>query len=227
MARTIDRRAHAIRRETFVDAGLRLIQLKGYESMSVQDVLDSVDASRGAFYHYFDSKAALLEAVVDRVRVEALSSVAPVLADPDLSAVQKLEGMFGGIARWKMERRELLLSLLQVWMSDDNAIVREKLRGDIVRHVAPSLALIVRQGLEEGTFSATPADEVARVIVALLQSANEAALEMFLARQADRISFEAVERTFASFNDAFERILGAPQGSITFINPAVIREWYS
>jgi AcrR family transcriptional regulator len=66
MARTLDPAAHALRRDAFVDAAQRLIQAKGYEQMSLQDVVDELDASRGAFYHYFDSKVALLEAVVRR-----------------------------------------------------------------------------------------------------------------------------------------------------------------
>ena len=67
MARTLNPAAHAVRRDAFVDAAQRLIQAKGYEEMSIQDVLDELGASRGAFYHYFDSKAALLEAVVERM----------------------------------------------------------------------------------------------------------------------------------------------------------------
>ena len=73
MARTVDTEAHAVRREAFVDAALRLMQAKGYEQMSVQDVLDELGASRGAFYHYFDSKTALLEAAVTRVVDAALA----------------------------------------------------------------------------------------------------------------------------------------------------------
>ncbi len=83
MARTLNTEAHAIRREAFVDAAQRLIQAKGYDQMSIQDVLDELGASRGAFYHYFDSKTALLEAVVDRIVDAALASVAPLIDDPD------------------------------------------------------------------------------------------------------------------------------------------------
>ena len=46
MARTVDAAAHAVRRETFVDAAQRLMQAKGYEQMSIQDVLDEVGASQ-------------------------------------------------------------------------------------------------------------------------------------------------------------------------------------
>jgi AcrR family transcriptional regulator len=53
---------HRQRRDTFLDAAQRLVQTKGYERMTVQDVLDDVGTSKGAFYHYSDSKQALLEA---------------------------------------------------------------------------------------------------------------------------------------------------------------------
>jgi len=99
MARTVNPAAHALRRDAFVDAAQRLIQKKGYEQMSIGDVLDELDTSRGAFYHYFDSKVALLEAVAERMVEVATAEMAPVADDPDRSALQKLDGVFGGLAR--------------------------------------------------------------------------------------------------------------------------------
>ena len=49
MARTLDPVAHAVRRDAFLDAAEALIRAKGYDEMSIQDVLDAVGASRGAF----------------------------------------------------------------------------------------------------------------------------------------------------------------------------------
>jgi len=37
----------------------------GFEQMSVQDILDELKISKGAFYHYFDSKLALLDGLVN------------------------------------------------------------------------------------------------------------------------------------------------------------------
>ena len=67
---------YAVRRDAFVDVAQRLIQAKGYQQMSIQDVLDELDASRGAFYHYFGSKADLLEAVVERLTEAAMAAPA-------------------------------------------------------------------------------------------------------------------------------------------------------
>ena len=89
MARTLNPAAHALRRDAFVDAAQRLMQAKGYEEMTIQDVLDDLDTSRGAFYHYFDSKAALLDAVVERMVDDATAALVPVIDAPGLSATMR------------------------------------------------------------------------------------------------------------------------------------------
>jgi AcrR family transcriptional regulator len=226
MARTRNATVHAVRRDAFVDAAQRLIQAKGYEGMSIQDVLDELDASRGAFYHYFGSKADLLEAVVERLTDAATDAVRPMIDDPDLSALEKLDGLFAGIARWKGERTDLLRAVLDTWLADDNAIVREKFRRGIVLRLTPLLGRIVAQGRSEGWPAFGEPDHVARVLVTLIQGANEAATELYFARQADAIGYADVEPRLAVYWQAMERMLGLPGGSFTEIDRATLRQWY-
>jgi AcrR family transcriptional regulator len=226
LPRTVNAEARAIRREAFVEVALRLIQAKGYEQMSVQDVLDELDASRGAFYHYFESKMALLEAAVDHIVAAALEAVSPIVADPALSAPQKLERLFSGIAGWKAERRELMLALLNVWYSDDNAIVRDKVRRSTVIGLVPLLSSIVEQGRGEGRFSAISPDGAARAVVTLILGAQDMAVELFFARQAGEISFDVVETRMAGLAEALSRVLGAPVGSMSLVDDATLRLWF-
>jgi len=76
MARTVNATLHTVRRDAFLDVAQRLVQTKGYEAMSIQDVLNELEASKGAFYHYFESKQELLEAVVERFSDGALAALA-------------------------------------------------------------------------------------------------------------------------------------------------------
>jgi AcrR family transcriptional regulator len=227
MARTLKAETYTVRRDAFIDAGLRLLQAKGYEQMSVQDLLDDLDASKGAFYHYFDSKQALLEAVIERMVDAGLAAVAPVVDEPDLSAIEKLKGVFGGIGRWKTYRKALVLSLLQVWISDDNSIVREKFRRGLAGHLVPLLSRIVQQGMREGVFEVTSAVATAQVMLMLLLGFQEVATDLFIARQANTISYEDVWRTFGSYREAFERILGAPKGSVDLVDESIMRAWFA
>ena len=226
MARTVDTEAHAVRRDTFVDAAQRLMQAKGYEQMSIQDVLDEVGASRGAFYHYFASKTDLLEAVVTRIVDTALASVAPVVDDPALDAAAKLEGLFGGIAQWKMERTELMLALVRVWLSDDNTLMRDKMWRHLDLRLAPVLARIVEQGDAEGAFSVSSPASTARVMVALLHGLNDTAVRLFLERDEDGVTLADAEGLALAYTDALERILGAPAGTLHLVDRDVLKEWY-
>src|ERR1700736_3921102 len=215
MPRTVNSSLHTIRREAFLDVAQRLIQTKGYEVMNVQDVLDELEVSKGAFYHYFDSKQALLEAVVERFADGAMATVVPILGDPDLQALRKLEKVFAGIARWKAESKELVLAIMEVWNSDSNALVRDKVRRMTVRRLVPLLSAVVEQGIQEEVFRAGPADDTATVLVALMQGFQDLAVEYFIARQAGSITFEVVQRRVAAFTEAFECVLGVPNGSLT------------
>jgi AcrR family transcriptional regulator len=226
MARTVNAPLHTVRRVAFLDAAQGLVQTKGYEQMSIQDVLDELDASKGAFYHYFDSKQALMEAVVERFADGALATLAPVLSDPYLPALRKLETVFAGIAQWKAERKELILAIIDVWNSDSNAIVREKLRRMTVSRMVPLLSAVVRQGADEGVFNVVSPDQTATVLVSMMQGFQEQATNLFIARQAGNITFEVVQRTVSGFTEAFERILGIPKGSLTLTDEPTLRFWF-
>jgi AcrR family transcriptional regulator len=226
MARTVNATLRTVRRDAFLDVAQRLVQTKGYEAMSLQDVLTELEASKGAFYHYFDSKQALLEAVVERFADGAMAGLAPVLADPNLPALRKLEKVFAGIARWKADQKELVLAIMEVWNSDGNAIVREKLRRLTERIMVPLLSAVVRQGVNEGAFLVDSPDETATVLVSLMEGFQQQASDLFIARQAGTVTFEEVRRSVEANTEAFERILGVPKGSLTLTSEQTLHFWF-
>jgi AcrR family transcriptional regulator len=226
MARTLDPVAHAVRRDAFLDAAQRLIQSKGYEQMSLQDVLDEIAVSKGAFYHYFESKEALLAAVVDRMVEAGVATMEITATDPNLSALQQLAGMFATLTQFKTERKDFLLELMKVWFHDDNAIVLQKMWQGTSVLLTPLLAGIVRRGNTQGTFTVTSPEGTARVLMSFLRGLNNEAGHLFLARQENAVSLDEVERTFASYWEAFERILGLPSGSWKIVDDDVIKAWF-
>jgi AcrR family transcriptional regulator len=226
MARTLNPEVHAVKRDAFVDVAQALIQTRGYAQFSVQDVLEGADTSKGAFYHYFDSKDALVDAVVNRMADQATVTLEPLLSDPNRTALEKLEGLFGGMAAFKAARRELVLGILEIWLSDDNAVVREKLRRLVAARLVPWLDRIVRQGIAEGTFSTEYPDHLAGVLATLVQGMSELASELWVDRQRDAITFDEVRLTFAAYLEAFERIVGVRPGTLRFLDDATLLFWF-
>jgi len=226
VARTLDPLAHATRHDAFLDAAQTLIMSRGYDRFSIQDILDAAGTSKGAFYHYFDSKDALLDAVVARMADQAIARVQPLLDDQSLTAPQKLQAVFGGIAAFKAERSELVLGFMRVWGSDDNAVVRERLRRLVSERQLSLLQAIVQQGIAEGTFTSRFADHLARVLVGFMAGMGELAMELWVGRQEGTITFEEVKRTFDAYLEGFERIVGASPGSLQFLDEQALRVWF-
>ena len=126
MARIVKEDEYAEKRKQILDAAQRLIYFKGYEEMSIQDILDELQISKGAFYHYFSSKQALLEELIEYMMHEAELVITPIVQDANLPAIEKFQRFFDVLARWKTARKKIMLALIASWYSDNNAIIRQK-----------------------------------------------------------------------------------------------------
>src|SRR5438094_3431542 len=123
MARMVNESAHAARRNAILDATQRVVETKGYEQMAIADLLGELNISSGAFYHYFDSKPALLLALVERMGEQIEQLVLPIVHDRELGALDKLQRFFATLDHWKLAHKRLVLAYLRVWYADENAIV--------------------------------------------------------------------------------------------------------
>jgi len=218
---------YAVRRDEILDAAQRLIYSVGYERMTIRDILDDLQISNGAFYHYFVSKQALLEALVERMMDTIEQITHPILHDPHLTACNKLQALFETASRWETEQKALILPLLRVWYRDDNAIVRERVRAMSIKRVAPLFTTIIRQGNQEGGFSVSNPDEVGELVVTLIQGMEQAIAELLLTMDANTDAQFRIESVIAAYTIALERVLGAPTNSLYLVDAETMQEWIS
>ncbi len=216
-----------VRRSEILEAAQRLVFTRGYEDMTVQDILDTLHISKGAFYHYFNSKQALLEALIDRMIDEISQVLAPVVQDPQLRAPDKLHRYFDAGARWKAANKSLMLGFLRIWSADENAIVREKQRTTTIKRIAPMISEIVQQGIREGTFSSSFPDQASEMVLSLMQSLGDAIVAVFLSPASAERQLERITELGAAYTDAMERVLGAPAGSLHLVDSDMLKSWFS
>jgi AcrR family transcriptional regulator len=226
MARIIKVEEYAVKRNAILDVAQQLIYTKGYEQMTIQDMLGELQISKGAFYHYFDSKQAVLEALVERLGVVGVQLLQPIVHDPVMPALDKFRGFLATLNNWKIGQKAFFLALLRVWFTDDNAIVRQKLRATAIREIAPLLTQIIRQGIQEGVMTTTYPDQVGELIASLAQDAGETIGALLLSFDPHLDDMQRVERTVAVYTDAFERVLGLPADSLTLIEDQTLKEWF-
>ena len=227
MARVVKDLKRSARRKDILDVAQRLVvETKGYEGMSIQDVLDELRISKGAFYHYFDSKGDLLEALIERMVEEAEPLLIEIVQDTGLPALEKLQSFFDRAARWKTARKSYLLALLRIWYADENAIVRDKLRASAPQRFGPLLTDIIRQGVREGVLTAAYPDQAGAVVLSLVQELGDNFARMLLDLPQESADMARLASIVAAYTDAIEHVLGAPAGSLTVVHHETIGEWF-
>ncbi len=223
MARII--KEHAARRNEILDAASKLIYSKGYEQMTIQDILDELQIAKGTFYHYFGSKQELLEALIERMQEVAKLLLEPIVHDATLPALEKFRCFFAALARWKTEQKTFLLVVLRIWYTDENVLVRHKLHVAGVKWITPFFAVIIRQGIEEGVFTTAYPEQISEVIVHLLDDLNASLADLLLTFDAQHDDVQRIERILAAYTEAIERVLGAPLGSLQIVDIETLKEW--
>jgi len=194
--------------------------------MTIQDILDGTQISRGALYHYFDSKKAILEALVDRMGTAAERTILPIIDDPDLSALEKFNRYFEASAYWKNMQKELILSLLPMWFSDENAFIRQKMTAEALTHTSRLLVPMIRQGIEEKVFTTRFPEEAAVIITGVFLTFTDTLVARLLAPERGLASIQAFGSILDAYVDAIERILGAPSGSLMVFKADDFKDWF-
>jgi len=225
MARKIKQEEYAQRRNEILAVARRLVFSKGYEQMAIQDILDELRMSKGAFYHYFSSKQALLEALIDNLKGEIEPILLTIVQDGNFPALEKLEQFFRTASQWKIERKDFMLGLLHAWYSDENAIVRQKMQAMSIQWYAPMLVSIIQQGIREGSLNCAFPDMAGEISLKLLIGMGDTVGDILLSPEADQVVKIRLQHTLEVYTDAMERILGAPAGSIKIIDPMILEQW--
>jgi AcrR family transcriptional regulator len=228
MARTVNVAEHAARRDAILDAAQRLMLSKGYERLTVHDILDDLRISKGAFYHYFDSKPAVIEALTERLVGDSERVLAPIVADRELNALDKLQRFFGEVVRWKSARQSLLVAMLPVWYAPDNIAFRHKVDRAVANRLSPLLTVLVRQGVNEHRFATSYPEQAGAIIVALIQALQDAIAQQLLAAAHGSPNAPTVKQIVAAHGahiEAIERYLGIPTHTLYRADARAVNGW--
>jgi AcrR family transcriptional regulator len=228
MARTVNVVEQAARRDAILDAAQRLILSNGYERLTIQDILEDLQISKGAFYHYFDSKPAVVEALTERLVDDSERALARIAEDPELGAAEKLQLFFGEIIRRKSARQNLMVAMLPVWYAPDNLAFRMLVDRATAKRLAPLLSVIVRQGVDEHRFATSYPEQAGAIIVALVQALQDAMAQHLLTAVGRSPVAPNVKEMVAAHGahiEAIERYLGVPAGTLYRADARAVKNW--
>lgn len=206
------------RRNELLDIAQALFVKNGYDATPVSAILDAAGVAKGTFYHYFKSKEDLLDALVERMIELIVTGMRGSIHAEGLGAVERLKEYFRASSRWKARNREALMAIVRPLYSNENLLLRYKMNSRTLEATVPDLAAIIEQGVREGVFNTKDPREAAETVLGLGFAIRETHAGLFLTLDEHPENWEILLKKLDFYQDAVERLLGAPEGSIDWMD---------
>jgi TetR/AcrR family transcriptional regulator, transcriptional repressor for nem operon len=166
-------------REKILEAAARLFALKGYHDAKLEEVLDTAQVTKGAFFHHFRDREDLGFAVLDwhmdrrRQLVEAIEQELPLAgeAHPLERVFRRLDAIQEMVRRRERLTGGCIIGNMSTALSDCHDGFRKRLAecfDEMAQEFQPHLEAAARQ---RGVLRRTNAGDLARYIVTVIEGA--------------------------------------------------------
>ena len=209
-----------VRRAEMLDRALALFVQRGYDNVSLNDLIADAGVSKGAFYHWFPSKDALITSLAERSAHEQLAAVEQALAECSGNALERLNAVLqaGFDVKMRMGTPERLAAMISL-LSPENAHLYGRTVAVAEDLFRPLLTRVISDGVAEGIFDTIDPEGVGDMIQALAARTNSKILDVF--RATDELArdhaIDVLTTRFRLHGLAIDRVLGLPDASITVL----------
>ena len=193
-----------------LEAALNVFADRGYRSTRLDDVAEAAGVTKGAIYHYFDTKEELLLSVIDHYQTLAFGRVEDVLQNEQLSSSARIQLLVRKIFLGGERRSRRLLALLIRGIAHEVPEVHARWLEQGPVRLWTLITGIVEEGKARGEFRLdADADVASRLLVAGLM------LQLMWRQHADAVPALEIDET-RLIDAAVELFLAAiqrPRGS--------------
>ena len=203
-----------MRRKEILDAAEKLFYEKGYEATSVQDILDALQLSKGGFYHHFDTKMSVLEAICDRRAEAQFEAAAQEIRTSREGTLERLNKLLSKLSLFEREEIPFIAMVLRVAYMEGDLTLRERMKAVTVRLFLPLMDETIARGISERLFFTRHPGTISRMLLLLAHDAADEAAMVLTANANSPESVIEVIDLMNTYRDSVELLLNAPYGSI-------------
>ena len=150
------------KKDQILDTSLQLFMKKGFDATSISDILSQLDIARGTLYYHFESKEAIMDAIIERLLNQVLEKIEKLMTNDSLSQAEKFMGFFASINLTQLTGDE---EIVDYFNQPQNALFHEKSNRLLIKKLSPVLAQIISEGMESGLFDTPYPAETAELIL--------------------------------------------------------------
>jgi len=216
-----------VRRSEFLDQAQELFIVRGYDNTSLNDVIAELGASKGAFYHYFPSKEALLEALATRIAQQALAQTQSVVNEPGLDPLARLNALLTASRQFKLDMADQGWAIFAALFRPENQILYQRIAAAWEARFRPVLTKLIAEGVKERVFNTFDPEGVGDMLQHLVSTTYPIVASAIAAptEKQRKAVITTFERRLRLHGIAIDRILGLADGSVRLVEPGYARRF--
>lgn len=152
------------KKDEILKVARRLFQEQGLNKTSTNDIAHAVGISRGTLYYHFESKEALINALVDWICQGIFQEARDLSNNTDWSPEKRFIRVITSLNLATSQDEDLLKNLNH----PDNVLLHVKVQQEMLREIPPILASIVEDGNKTSVFKASYPLEAMEMLVAYI-----------------------------------------------------------
>jgi AcrR family transcriptional regulator len=163
-----------MRRAQIIEAATAVFTEKGLDRATMAEIADAAGINKATIYLYFDSKAALTQAIAEAIFAQELADLQAAYESPG-TAIERLTAFYEALIRDEgliADEVGVLPLMPIIYEFYALGLRRDDVRAvlaDFLNHSAALLAAIIQEGIESGEFVATTdPSRAARALDALM-----------------------------------------------------------
>ncbi|MBM9502827.1 TetR/AcrR family transcriptional regulator [Leptospira sp. 201903071] len=163
------------RKEDILQCARKFFFSKGYDSTSVNDIIDELGIAKGTFYHHFNSKEELLVELTTALSDEITSGLlSEIESRRPKNTLDKLKIIHEIHFDWVNKNPEMVFFFLKAIYLPENLSLKAKLEKEMIKRDILFLTELIKEGQNDGSFSNTmPAEFLAESILSIKSVQNE------------------------------------------------------
>jgi AcrR family transcriptional regulator len=158
----------AERRAQILEGAKKVFAKLGFERARVDDIAEESGLSKGTLYWYFDSKDAIITAIMDEFFTQELAQVRGLL-DAELSAKEKLLVFARFAAEDIIKMQPLILILFEYWSLLLRRKKVKKVLSNYYKSILDIMVPIIEEGIDQGEFRQVDAISAAIALGAVFE----------------------------------------------------------
>lgn len=207
-----------MRKEAIMKTAEKLFFEVGYAETSIQDILDALSISKGGFYHYFDSKNALLEEICRERSARDIERIRAELFSGKFSPVQKLNLLLDALHLFDREDARFVAMVLKVSYVDGDVHFRDQMRTYMQDNLRMMVDDVLREGMADGSFFTRNPGQLGRILLMLGYDVNDEVCRILAAEHENPECVIAIIDLLDAYRESMENLCGARFGSISLFD---------